>query len=139
MLATMVRMKTIYVGDKHCDLTHGPSGSQISTDAPKDNNGRGEDFSPTDLCAVSLASCMLTVMAINAEKEGVSIKGSTADVVKEMKADPRRIGKLTVELHMPAKLTDEWRKKLEQIAHTCPVKQSLNPNIEYDIRFAYDI
>lgn len=135
----MVQMKVVYEGEKHCQLTHGPSGENIVTDAPKDNNGRGEAFSPTDLCAVSLGACMLTVMAIAAEKEGVSLKGSTADVTKEMKANPRRIGRLGVTLRLPKDLGPEWRTKLEDIAHTCPVHHSLHPDIEIDLKFAYDV
>lgn len=131
-------MNVLYQGQKHCELKHGPSGSVISTDAPRDNNGRGEAFSPTDLCAVSLASCMLTVMAIAAEKENVPMDGASADVVKDMIADPkRRIGKITVELRLPKALTPEWRRKLEEIAADCPVKRSLHPDIAIATRFSY--
>ncbi|MBX2987816.1 MAG: OsmC family protein [Bdellovibrionaceae bacterium] len=135
----MVQMNIVYQGDKHCELTHGPSGARIETDAPKDNNGRGEAFSPTDLCAVSLASCKLTVMAIAAEKEGVDLKGSRAVVSKEMAANPRRIGRLGVELHLPARLTPEWRKKLEEVARHCPVRLSLHPDVKVDAVFHYDL
>lgn len=135
----MVQMKVVYEGEKHCQLTHGPSGRQVETDAPKDNNGRGEAFSPTDLCAVSLGTCMLTVMAIAAEKEGVDLKGSSVDVSKEMKANPRRIGRIGVSLRLPKQLTPEWRAKLEDIAKTCPVKYSLHPEIEIGLSFSYDV
>lgn len=135
----MVQMNVIYQGDKHCELTHGPSGQTISTDAPKDNNGRGEAFSPTDLCTVSLATCALTVMAIAAEKEGVSLKGSTASVTKEMRNDPREISRIGLTLKMPKALTPEWRQRLETIALNCPVKRSLNPSIKIETTFSYEI
>lgn len=135
----MVQMSVIYQGDKHCELTHGPSGTKISTDAPKDNNGRGEAFSPTDLCAVSLATCALTVMAIAAEKENISLQGATASVTKEMQAEPRQISRIGLALHLPRALTPDWRAKLEAIAMNCPVKRSLNPDIKIATTFAYDI
>lgn len=133
----MVQMSIVYQGEKHCELTHGPSGQIISTDAPKDNNGRGEAFSPTDLCAVSLGTCMLTVMAIQAEKENISLHGSSAHVTKDMQAAPRKISRIGVQLNLPAALSQEWRQRLEQVAQTCPVKLSLHPDIVTDIRFHY--
>lgn len=134
----MVKMKATYTGEKHCQLFHEPSGSEISTDAPKDNHGRGEAFSPTDLCSISLGSCMLTVMAIAAEKEGLSLLGSEVEVLKGMKADPRRIGTLGVKLRLPQALSIDWRTKLENIALNCPVKLSLHPDIDFQIQFQYD-
>ncbi len=131
----MVQMKATYKGDKNCQLFHEPSGATVSTDAPKDNHGRGEAFSPTDLCSISLGACMLTVMGIEAEKEGLSLKGTEVRVQKEMKSNPRRIGKLTVQLYFPQSLSLDWRKKLEVIALNCPVKHSLNPEIELLIEF----
>lgn len=135
----MVKMSLVYQGEKHCELVHEPSGSRIQTDAPKDNHGRGEAFSPTDLCSVSLGSCMLTVMAIEAEKEGLVLNGARASVTKEMTPAPRRIGRLGVEVHLPSKLTPEWRKKLEEIGAGCPVKRSLHPDIVVDVKYHYDI
>lgn len=135
----MVNMKAIYEGEKHCQLTHGPSGAHISTDAPKDNNGRGEAFSPTDLVGAALGSCMLTVMAIAAEKDGVSLLNSRMSVDKEMHQTPRRISKLTVALHLPQALPAEYRRKLETIAHNCPVKLSLHPDLQIPVQFHYDI
>lgn len=133
----MVHMSVIYQGDKHCDLTHGPSGARISTDAPKDNHGRGEAFSPTDLLTVSLASCILTTIAIFAEKEGVSIKGATADVTKEMTAQPRRVGRIGLQLRLPSHLSPEWRIRCEEIAHKCPVSLSLHPDVKVDLSIQY--
>lgn len=134
----MVRMKVEYQGEKHCESTHEPSGSKISTDAPKDNQGKGELFSPTDLVGAALGSCILTVMAIVAERDGIVLKGATAEVQKEMIAQPyRRIAKLPVTIKMPAGVPHESRKKLENAAHTCPVHKSLHPDIESPISFIY--
>lgn len=135
----MVRIDIDYQGEKHCELTHGPSGSRIGTDAPKDNNGKGELFSPTDLLAAATGSCMLTVMGIAAEKEGIDLKGSHATVEKEMGTNPRRVIKLTVRIHLPQKLTEQDRLRLEAIAMSCPVKQSLNTEIQVPVTFAYDV
>ncbi len=133
----MVEMSAIYLGDKHCELQHGPSKSKLETDAPKDNNGRGENFSPTDLVGAALASCILTTMAIMAEKGGLSMKGATARVTKEMQASPRQIAKLPVTVDMPAGLQPTDRKRLEAAAHTCPVHRSLNAGVQAPISFVY--
>ncbi len=132
-------MTVAYRGEKHCELVHGPSGRHIDTDAPKDNNGRGEAFSPTDLCSISLASRMITIMAIAAEKEGQSLEGAHAEVEKEMKAEPRRIGRIGLTLHLPSKLDATWREKLEKAAMNCPVKLSLHPDVVIDAKFRYDV
>lgn len=108
----MVQMNVIYQGEKHCELTHGPSGVKISTDAPRDNMGLGQAFSPTDLLSVSLASCILTTMAIIFEKDGIDLKGAWSSVEKEMTTAPRRVGKISLEIHLPKKLTAEQRQKL---------------------------
>ncbi len=135
----MVKMSAVYQGDKHCKLLHEPSSSTIETDAPKDNNGKGENFSPTDLLGAALGSCMLTVMAITAEKDGVNLKGSWATMEKEMVANPRRVSKLNVILHLPQNVPHDYRAKLEDIAKGCPVKVSLHPDINIPILFHYDI
>ncbi len=135
----MVKVIAKYEGDKHCEIEHGPSQSTISTDAPKDNNGRGELFSPTDLVAAATASCILTVMAIVAEKDGVSLRGSYASVEKEMVLNPRRIGKLTINVFMPKNIESPYRKKLENTAATCPVKKSLHPDMELPMQFHYTL
>ncbi|MEN0059665.1 MAG: OsmC family protein [Bdellovibrio sp.] len=135
----MVKMTAVYQGEKHCEITHGPSKSQIATDAPKDNNGRGALFSPTDLVGAATGSCMLTVMAIAAEKDGVDLKGSQVSVEKEMHPSPRRISQLNVILRLPQHIPVDYRKKLEHIAHTCPVKLSLHPDIQMPVQFHYDI
>ncbi len=133
----MVKIDVVYVGDKHCVLTHGPSGATLETDAPKDNNGRGESFSPTDLGAAALGSCMVTVMAINAEKDGIRIDGAKSSVTKEMVANPRRISRLAVEIEMPNTVPVSAREKLEQVARTCPVAKSILEQIEVPIVFKW--
>lgn len=133
----MVKMSVQYQGQLHCELTHGPSGSRIQTDAPKDNQGKGENFSPTDLVGAALASCILTTMAIVADRDGVSLAGATAEVSKEMIPTPRRIGELPVTLTLPASIPAEYRKKLETAAHLCPVSKSLHPDVKTPLEFRY--
>lgn len=135
----MVKMSAIYQGEKHCEATHEPSSARIATDAPKDNNGKGESFSPTDLMGVALGTCILTTMAINCEKDGVSLNNARVDVEKEMAANPRRIAKLNVILHLPQSVPHDYRKKLEGFGLNCPVKISLHPDIQMPIVFHYDI
>ena len=131
----MVKIEVVYQGDKHSQITHGPSGAILETDAPKDNNGRGESFSPTDLVAAALGSCMLTVMAISAEKDGIDIRGAKSEVIKEMAASPRRIAKLIVQIEMPKSVPLDAREKLEVVARTCPVAKSLAEQLEAPITF----
>lgn len=133
----MVKIQAVYQGEKHTRLTHGPSGAVLETDAPKDNNGRGEAFSPTDLVAAGLGSCMLTVMAISAERDGINMTGATAQVVKEMTNSPRRIAKLTVDIEMPATIPVSARAKLVEIAETCPVARSLLSELEIALTFRW--
>lgn len=133
----MVKSSTLYQGQKHCLLTHEPSGSQFETDAPKDNNGKGERFSPTDLIGAALTSCILTTMAIIGERSGISIEGARAEVEKEMADSPRRIAALRVKVTLPKHLTGEQRSKLEEIAHNCPVHKSLHPDVQRPISFSY--
>jgi putative redox protein len=135
----MVKVTATYEGEKHCEIIHDPSQSKIATDAPKDNNGKGELFSPTDLIAASTGSCILTTMAIMAEKDGVDIKGSYATVIKEMIANPRRIGKLTVNIYLPKNIDPAYRQKLENAGASCPVKKSLHPDLEMPLQFHYTI
>lgn len=133
-----VPLDLVYEGDLHCSLTHGPSGTGMETDAPRDNRGKGASFSPTDLVGAALGSCMLTTMGIVARDRGWSIDGSAAHVEKEMGSTPRRhIAKLTVALTMPAALDAEARQVLEETARTCPVATSLGDKIEVDLSFKY--
>jgi putative redox protein len=135
----MVKIQVRYEGDLHTQATHGPSKTQLATDAPVDNQGRGASFSPTDLTATSLGTCMLTTMGIVAKKNGWKLDGATATVEKHMVADPdRRIGKLEVELRIPGRFDAKARAILEKTALTCPVQQSLNPRIEVPVTFRWD-
>ncbi len=132
----MVTMRLEYEGDLHCRAVHGPSGTVLSTDAPKDNQGRGESFSPTDLVATALGTCMLTVMGIAARTLSLDVTGATATVAKEMTAvAPRRIASLAVRIHVPQAIGPEDRLKLERAVHTCPVHKSLHPDVAMPITF----
>jgi putative redox protein len=134
----MVKINVVYEGQLRCVLTHEPSGSLIRTDAPKDNMGRGEAFSPTDLVAAALGSCMLTVMGIAASRHNIDLKGTTVDVAKEMITAPvRRIGSISVIFHMAPGIPQDKRAMLEAAAHSCPVHHSLHPDIKMPIQFIY--
>lgn len=128
-----------YLGELRTEAVHLQSGNKIMTDAPKDNHGKGEAFSPTDLTATSLASCMLSVMGILAKKEGITqFDGAVAKVTKVMYAEPRRIGEIHISITMPPNNFSEKEKKMyENAAHTCPVAKSLHPDIKQVIEFIY--
>jgi uncharacterized OsmC-like protein len=126
-----------YKGDLRTEAVHLDSGEQIHTDAPKDNEGKGETFSPTDLVATSLASCMMTVMGIKAKQHGINMVGTTADVVKEMAADPRRISAIRINIHFLNNYSDKERILLERTANTCPVRNSLSDELAVEIHFNY--
>jgi putative redox protein len=132
----MVEIDITYEGDLRCTAVHGPSGTTMRTDAPKDNMGKGESFSPTDLVAAGLGTCMMTIMGIAARKLGVDLTGTRVKVVKEMAAAPaRRIARLTVEISVPRAVTPEQRRQLESAAHTCPVSKSLHEDVEAPVTF----
>ena len=127
-----------YEGQLRTQATHVASGTSIQTDAPVDNHGRGEAFSPTDLVGTALGTCILTTMAIVAERHQVDLVGSTVDVKKIMSQEPpRRIAQFDVELTLPAALSEADRALMERVAHTCPVALSLNPEIRQEVRFIY--
>ena len=135
----MVNMSAVYAGDFRCRVTHGPSGTRLETDAPKDNMGKGELFSPTDLMGAALAACALTTMAIVAKRDGVPFEGARAEVVKEMTSQPtRRIGALPLKITLPASVPADYRAKLENAAHACPVHKSLHPDVKAEIFFVYE-
>ncbi|KAF0242503.1 MAG: OsmC family protein [Sediminibacterium sp.] len=127
----------IYKGDLRTTATHLQSGTIIETDAPTDNQGKGERFSPTDLVATALATCMITTMGIKANTMDIRLDGTTADVTKIMASDPRRISKMIVHIFFPKSLQlDEKQKEiLERTARTCPVERTLHPDVELDFQF----
>ncbi|MBQ8173125.1 MAG: OsmC family protein [Mailhella sp.] len=132
----MATVKEIYLGDLRVECEHLASGTKIITDAPVDNQGKGEAFSPTDLCAAALGACALTIMGIYARNHGIDIVGASTEVTKHMSASPRRIGKIEVIFNMPAKgYTDSQKKALVNAAHTCPVHLSLHSDIEQVFTF----
>ncbi len=130
----MVQIDAQYNGELLCSLTHGPSSTRMLTDAPVDNMGRGSSFSPTDLVAASLLSCMITTMGIFAKKNGFELGACTGSVKKIMTSSPtRRIAGLPVELRLETQYSDEQFRILKLAAETCPVKESLHPSIEVTI------
>ena len=133
-------MKVQYLGDLRTECTHLESGVKILTDAPKDNEGKGMAFSPTDLLAVSVASCMITIMGIAAKKVGFDFSEATAEVEKEMVSAPkRRVGKLIIRIRCPHLPSPQIREKLEQAAIQCPVHASLHPDIKQEIDFVWGL
>jgi putative redox protein len=134
----VVNIQTEYQGDLHCVSVHTPSGTALATDAPVDNQGRGESFSPTDLIATSLGTCMLTTMGIVARTLSVDITGATATVEKEMTSTPpRKIHRLSVAVRVPRITSPENQQRLENAANACPVKKSLHPDIETPVEFVW--
>lgn len=132
----MVEIKIDYLGELRCLAHHGPSGETMKTDAPLDNNGRGEFFSPTDLLAAALGTCMETIMGITAARKEVSLEGLRIIVQKNMSEDlPRRIASLAVDIYMPISEDHPEKKLLQSAALSCPVHHSLHPDIEIPIRW----
>ncbi|MFN8287798.1 MAG: OsmC family protein [Chitinophagales bacterium] len=128
--------KVVYEGDLRCSMTHLYSGSQIESDAPLDNQGLAQRFSPTDLTATSLGSCMMTVMGIKARDMGLNLKGTQIEVTKVMAANPRRIAEIHCTLNFPPNnFTDKDKTILENTARTCPVSYSLHPDIKQLLTF----
>ena len=131
--------KVTYNGELRTECVHLKSNDSFVTDAPVDNNGLGQAFSPTDTVATGLASCMLTMMGIKANGLDVDLKGTTASVTKHMAAAPRRIAKIEVEVHLPQQVSEKDRKILVHTANTCPVHYSLHPDIEKVITYNWDL
>ena len=127
----------IYKGDLRCECTHLQSGTLIETDAPTDNRGKGERFSPTDTLCVALATCIVTTMALKAYDMNINLAGTKIDVTKHMIADPRRIGKIDIVLHFDSILHLEEKDKtiLKRVGDNCPVAKSLHPDLEVDITY----
>ncbi len=134
----MITSTVEYKGNLRTEAIHLESGTKIITDAPKDNHGNGESFSPTDLMATSLSSCMLSIMGIVAKRDNIDIVGINTEVTKIMYSEPRRVGEIHVKLMMPKNnYSEKERKLLEHAAHTCPVAKSLHPDIIQKIEFIY--
>ena len=134
----MVRIDVSYAGDLRCEAEHGPSHMRLTTDAPVDNQGRGEAFSPTDLTAAALGTCATTIMGIYARNRSLSLEGLRVRVEKEMTAiPPRRIARISLTFDLPAGLTPDHRRALERCLETCPVRLSLHPEVEVVATFNY--
>ncbi|MGP5505650.1 OsmC family protein [Psychrobacter celer] len=133
----MTTSKVTYQGDLRTTAIHLQSNNQIITDAPTDNHGKGEAFSPTDLLATSLASCMLTIIGIKAADMDIDVVGTKVEVTKIMAADPRRVSEIQVRIEFKTELDERTKKILEAAAFTCPVAKSIHPDIKQDVTFVY--
>jgi putative redox protein len=134
----METIRTIYLGDLRTEATHVKSGQKIITDAPLDNQGKGEAFSPTDLLSASLGSCMITLMGIAARTHSIDFEGCSMKITKIMAANPRRVGEIQLEIHLEGKNYSEKEKAiLERAALTCPVALSLHPDLKQTVNFIY--
>lgn len=128
-----------YQGNLRCEAVHLQSSSKIETDAPTDNRGKGERFSPTDLLCVSLATCMITTMGIKAADMNIDLKNTKADVTKHMASDPRRVAKIEVTVYLPEKVSEKERLILEKTGNSCPVAKSVHPDIELILKYNWEI
>ena len=134
----MVHQNITYVGELRCKSVHGPSNVHLTTDAPTDNHGKGESFSPTDLVVTALATCIITTAGMIAQRENVKLEGTKIYAEKHMSADsPRRIVKIVLEFDMPNNIPLNFRTKLRATANSCPVKQSIHPDIEVTTHFEF--
>jgi uncharacterized OsmC-like protein len=134
----MTKIRAKYLGDLRLECTHLQSGAKIITDAPTDNRGKGEAFSPTDLCATSLAACVMTIMGIYARDHGLDLTGTEIEIAKNMATEPRRIGEIDVIFHMPDREFSEKEKTiLERMARTCPVHLSLSEKVNQNFTFLW--
>lgn len=135
----MTKMRTHYLGNLRTEIEHLQSGNKIITDAPLDNNGKGEFFSPTDMFASSLGSCMLTIMGIAANTHGFSIDGTRLEIEKIMAANPRRVAEIKIDLYFPegVEYSDKQKRIIEASAKTCPVANSLHPDVIKTINYIY--
>ncbi|PKP23088.1 MAG: osmotically inducible protein OsmC [Bacteroidetes bacterium HGW-Bacteroidetes-21] len=134
----MKTSKVTYLGELRTEAVHLASGNKIITDAPIDNEGKGEFFSPTDLAATSLASCMFTIMGISARNYGIKMEGATAEVTKVMGTNPRRIVEIIIDFHFPNQYTDKEKKILQLAVDNCPVGKSVDPLLKQTIHLNFD-
>jgi putative redox protein len=134
----MVPQSMMYLGELRCKATHGPSKVELVTDAPTDNQGRGESFSPTDLVVTALTTCQVTTMGIVTQRDNVNLNGTKFYAEKHMSTEgPRRIVRIVIRVDFPAGIPEKYRGKLENIARTCPVALSLHPDILVEQTFSY--
>ncbi len=133
----MATLKTKHLGGLRTEITHLQSGNTVITDAPTDNNGKGEYISPTDMVAGALGSCMLTLMEMAAARLDVDMTGTTLGITKIMAADPRRIAEIVIDVHFPFYADDKTRTILQRAAETCPVAKSLHPDLRRTVGFHY--
>ncbi|MDD4701952.1 MAG: OsmC family protein [Desulfovibrio sp.] len=134
----MATVSARYLGDLRMECVHNQSGTKIITDAPSDNQGKGESFSPTDLCATALGTCAMTIIAIYGNNHGVDVTGAEVEITKTMSADPRRIGKIEVVFKMPARPYSQKEKtSIERCAYSCPVHLTLHPDVEQVFTFIW--
>lgn len=135
----MVRMKATYLGAKRCKAEHENSKTTLDTDAPKDNQGRGESFSPTDLVATALGTCILTTIALTAERDGYNVSNSRMSVEKIMSPSPRRIASLKTIIDLPQNIPAEYRGTIEAAGNNCPVMKSLHPDVSVPVEYRYSV
>jgi putative redox protein len=134
----MITVESVYKGDLRTEATHVRSGTKLNTDAPVDNQGKGEFFSPTDLVATALGSCMITIMGISCRTHGFSIDGAVWKTTKVMADDPRRISEVIIEITFPPnRYTDQQKRLIEHISRTCPVSLSLHPGLKQTVDLVY--
>jgi putative redox protein len=135
----MATIETVYLGGLRTEATHVQSGTKIITDAPVDNQGKGEAFSPTDLLSASLASCMLTIMGIKARAHNIDIDNTTCSVTKIMAADPRRVAEIIISFKFPKQYTEQEQAMLERAALTCPVYYSVHEDLKKTVDFGWPV
>jgi putative redox protein len=135
----MATIETVYLGDLRTEATHVQSGTKIITDAPVDNQGKGEAFSPTDLLSASLASCMLTIMGIKARAHNIDIDNTKCSVTKVMAADPRRVAEIVISFKFPKQYTEQEQAMLERAALTCPVYYSVHEDLKKTVDFGWPV
>lgn len=133
----MATIQTLYLGDLRTEITHVQSGNKVMTDAPTDNNGKGEYISPTDMVAAALGSCMLTLMALAARRLEIELKGTRVEIQKVMAANPRRIAEIKLDFYFPGSYTDRCRRIIEGAGETCPVGKSLHPDVKQTVTYHY--
>ena len=133
----MATIQTLYLGDLRTEITHVQSGNRVITDAPTDNNGKGEYISPTDMVAAALGSCMLTLMGIAARRLEIDLKGTRVEIQKGMAAEPRRIAEIRLDFYLPGDYSDKDKNILQGAAETCPVGKSLHPDIRQAVTWHY--